>query len=66
MQEPLAFSISEAVKATGGALSRTALYKAAQRGEIPIKKYGKRSCVLFADLKRFLESLPSAEKSKAA
>lgn len=65
IMEPFAFSISQAVQASGGALSRTGLYKAAKLGQLTIRKNSKRSFVLASDLKMFLESLPTANQAKA-
>lgn len=64
--EPIALSIAEAVRASGGALSRTGLYKAAKLGQISIRKNSKRSIILAADLRQFLENLPIAQRVKAA
>ncbi len=64
--EPYALSISEAVKASGGALSRTGLYRAAKLGQLAIRKNAKRSFVLVADLKAFLENMPTTKQLNAA
>jgi len=56
--EPLAYTISEAVKAA--ALSRTELYRAVGRGELTLRKRGKRSLILADELRRWLTSLPTS------
>lgn len=62
---PLAYSIPEAVKASG--LPRTSLYEAAKQGRLTFRKSGRRSVILAADLRALLESLPPARiRIKAA
>jgi len=61
--EPLAFTISEAVKVS--AISRTEIYRSAQRGELTLRKRGKRSLILADELKRWLASLPVATPKAA-
>jgi excisionase family DNA binding protein len=61
--ERLAFSIMEAAKAS--AVSRTELYRAVQRGELILRKRGKRSLILAADLRRWIEALPVATPKAA-
>jgi len=53
---PIAVSIPDAVKASGR--SRTALYDALKRGDLPAKKAGKRTLILVADLEEYLANLP--------
>lgn len=62
--ERLAFTIAQAVEAGLG--SRTDIYRAVQRGELTLTKRGRRSIILAAEAQRYLESLPSGSKSKAA
>jgi excisionase family DNA binding protein len=57
---PICFSIKDAIAASGGAISRSTLYRAAAAGELPIRKLGRRSFILADDLKHFLESRPVA------
>jgi len=56
MVEPIAFTISDAVKAA--AVSRSELYRAIGRGELAMRKRGKRSIILADELRRWLMSLP--------
>jgi len=56
--EPLAYTIQAAVKAA--AVSRTELYRAIGRGELAMRKRGKRSLILADELRRWVESLPAA------
>lgn len=53
MREKLAFTIPEAVAATG--LGRTTIYELIKRGELPIVKVGARSLVRRQDLEAMLE-----------
>lgn len=64
--EPLAYTIPAAVKAA--AVSRTELYRAVGRGELTLRKRGKRSLILADELRRWVQSLPAAitPSSKAA
>jgi len=64
MSEQLAYTIQEAVKAA--AVSRTELYRSVQRGELILRKRGKRSLILADDLRRWVESLPAYAPTKAA
>ncbi len=59
--EKLAFTIAEAVKTA--AVSRTELYRAVGRGELSLRKRGKRSIILADELKRWLTSLPQASRA---
>jgi excisionase family DNA binding protein len=60
---PFAVSIAQAVGLTG--VGRTTLYKAIQRGDLPIKKAGKRTLLLTDDLRRWIQELPTQEATKA-
>lgn len=53
----LSLSIEEVCSATG--LGRTKIYEAIAAGELPAKKWGKRTLVLKTDLENFLSSLAS-------
>jgi excisionase family DNA binding protein len=57
--EPYAISILEAVRLSG--IGRTSIYQAIGRGELPIRKSGRRSLILMADLHRWLSELPAGE-----
>jgi excisionase family DNA binding protein len=56
--EPLAVSVSEAVRLTG--VGRSSLYEAIRRGDLPIRKAGKRTLVMMEDIRRWLSSLPAS------
>jgi excisionase family DNA binding protein len=60
---PLAVSIAQAVGLTG--VGRSTLYKAIQRGDLPIKKAGKRTLLLTDDLRRWIQELPTQDAPKA-
>ena len=60
----LAYTVAEAVKAAS--ISRSELYRAIGRGELTLRKRGKRSLLLADDLRGWVESLPTAPKSKCA
>jgi excisionase family DNA binding protein len=53
-----ALSIAEACAMAG--IGRTKIYEAISGGKLPARKFGKRTLILRDDLRRFLESLPSA------
>jgi excisionase family DNA binding protein len=57
--EPYAISILDAVRLSG--IGRSSIYQAIRRGELPIRKSGRRSLILTADLKRWLSALPTSE-----
>jgi excisionase family DNA binding protein len=56
---PFAVSINEACK--WASIGRSSIYQAIRRGELPIRKSGRRSLVLMADLQHWLSELPSGE-----
>ena len=61
----LAFTVSEAARRAG--VGRSSLYEAIARGELPLRKFGKRSLIRVADLQTWLDGLPTAKpKSRAA
>jgi excisionase family DNA binding protein len=62
--QPLALQVHDAVRVSG--LGRSSLYEAIRNGRLPIRKAGRRTLILADDLKRFVESLPSAKPSKTA
>lgn len=53
---PLAMSVPDAGRAVG--LSRSRMFELVREGAIPVRKCGKRSVILTADLTTWLESLP--------
>lgn len=61
--EPIAVSIAEAVRLSG--VGRSSIYEAVNRGEIPIRKRGRRSLVMVEDLRRWIEALPSTHRTAA-
>ena len=60
----LAISINEAARRAG--VGRSSIYEAAKRGEISIKKRGRKSLILVSDLANWVNSLPEATTLKAA
>ncbi len=62
--EPYAFTILAATKVA--AVSRIELYRAVARGELTLRKRGKRSLILADDLRRWVQSLPTADSSTKA
>ena len=52
----LGFTISQAVDRSP--CSRSALYEAMKRGDLPAKKLGRRTIILREDLEHFLADLP--------
>lgn len=60
----LALPIDEAARRVG--VGRTSIYEAVNRGELPLRKAGRRSLILVADLEAWINSLPTASPSKLA
>jgi excisionase family DNA binding protein len=58
MTQPLAVSIPEAARLAG--IGRSSLYEAINKGDLPIRKCGRRSLVLLTDLSDWIASLPSS------
>lgn len=50
-------TVPEAVQYSG--MSRSALYEALKRGDLPARKAGRRTLISFADLEAYLASLPT-------
>jgi excisionase family DNA binding protein len=61
MTEKMAISIAEAANLSG--VGRTTIYQAIGRGDISVKKAGRRSLILLTDLQRWLEGLPTSGAS---
>ena len=59
MRDRLAYSIEEAAEAAN--TGKTALYEALGSGELPARKRGRRTLILAADLRAWLEKLPALE-----
>jgi excisionase family DNA binding protein len=59
MRDRLAYSIEEAAEAA--ATGKTALYEALNSGELTARKRGRRTLILAADLRAWLEKLPALE-----
>lgn len=55
MKTQLSFTVEEACAVIG--IGRTKLYEVLDSGELPAKKWGKRTLILKADLTAFLASL---------
>lgn len=64
IEETLAISIVEAARRAG--LSRSSIYAAIKRGELKIKKAGRRSLILLEDFKAWLSALPEGKQSRDA
>jgi excisionase family DNA binding protein len=56
--EPLAVSIADAVRLSG--VGRSSLYEAIRRGDLPIRKSGRRTLLMTEDIRRWLTSLPAS------
>jgi excisionase family DNA binding protein len=56
--QTLAISIVEAARRAG--IGRSSIYAAIKRGDLKIKKAGRRSLVLVKDLEGFVSALPDA------
>jgi hypothetical protein len=56
--EPLAYTVDQAVIATG--FARTRLYELAGQGRITFRRAGRRTVILADDLRSLLASLPPA------
>lgn len=57
MDQKLFYTISETCRLLS--VGRTKLYELIGRGEIPIRKLGKKTLVSAADLKRWADQLPA-------
>ena len=59
-----AVSIIEAARRAG--VGRSSIYEAVNRGELRLKKSGRRSLILVDDLKAWVNGLPDASTPKTA
>jgi excisionase family DNA binding protein len=57
-QKVLAYTIKDACRASG--LGRTTVYAAVKAGALSVRKCGRRSLILAADLEQFLLTLPTS------
>jgi excisionase family DNA binding protein len=60
----LAVPIDEAARRAG--IGRSSLYEAINRGELPLRKSGRRSLIRIDDLKAWIDALPTATPHKLA
>jgi excisionase family DNA binding protein len=58
MDTPLAYTVAEACAIARA--GRTALYEAINSGELTARKRGRQTIILSDELRRWLESLPTA------
>ncbi len=61
--EKLAYTVAEAAAATG--LSDDTLYRKHHAGEITMRKAGRRTLIMAADVQALLESLPALPRHAA-
>jgi excisionase family DNA binding protein len=61
MDTPIIHTIAEACAV--GRIGRTALYEAIRAGELRAIKRGRRTLILAADLRRWLEAMPTVRPS---
>jgi excisionase family DNA binding protein len=59
----IAISIVEAAKRSG--VGRSSIYQAIGRGELKIRKHGRRSLILVDELKEWVSALPIARTSRS-
>lgn len=58
MVQPLAYTIDDAVSASG--IGRTKLYDAIRVGKLRARKCGRRTIIIDEDLRSFLRALPES------
>lgn len=63
MHEIVSVDIRTATQITG--VGRTSIYAAIKRGELPIRKVGRRTVILATDVKRWIESRPGSDQEAA-
>lgn len=54
---PITLTIKRACKLSG--LGRTTIFKLISTAELPAHKHGRRTLILYEDLRRYLEQLPT-------
>jgi excisionase family DNA binding protein len=64
MADRLAYTIPEA--AAAAAAGRTIIYAAIKAGELPARKRGRRTLILAADLRAWVEKLPPLELKRTS
>ncbi len=57
MHDKPTLSIAEATRIIG--IGRSTLYSVIKEGRLPVRKLGKRTLILRADLERFIATLPT-------
>jgi excisionase family DNA binding protein len=57
MVDPIAYTISQA--AAAAAAGKTIIYAAIKAGELPARKRGRRTVILAADLRAWVDGLPT-------
>jgi excisionase family DNA binding protein len=62
--QPYALSIAEAVRLSG--IGRSSIYEAIRRGDLLIRKSGRRSLILTSDFESWLSHLPMSPRSRSA
>jgi excisionase family DNA binding protein len=64
MTDPLAYTIPQA--AAAAAAGRTIIYAAIKAGELPARKRGRRTLILAADLRIWVEKLPALQLKRTS
>jgi predicted DNA-binding transcriptional regulator AlpA len=56
----LSLNIRQAVEVSG--LTRSHIYEAMKRGDLPARKAGRRTILMASDLRHYIENLPMAKE----
>ena len=64
MVAPILISVADACRALG--IGKSSFYEAVSRGEIALKKFGKKSLVAQADLVAWADRLPNSSEARAS